>query len=282
MEILLLLSIIFGASVQNVIKKYYNKRVGGGVFIFSAVSVICALIFFIASASFPLKFTLQLIPYALGFAASYCTATVFSFLAIKEGPLSLSSLMTSFSLLIPTLFGIFFYGDEAGVPFFIGLSLLLCSLVLINLKKEEGIKITLKWGIYVTLAFLGNGLCSTVQNGYAKVHNTGKNEFMIIALSVVAVVLIVIALFTEKEKIAPSIKGGAVLMAICGLANGAVNLFVILLSSLMDASIMFPLISAGGIVLTSLVAIFLYKEKLSPIQYLGMLLGIGAIVFLNL
>ena len=41
-------------------------------------------------------------------------------------------------------------------------------------------------------------------------------------------------------------------------------------------------LSAGGIVLTSLVSIFLYRERLSMLQYIGMVLGIGAIVFLNI
>jgi multidrug transporter EmrE-like cation transporter len=72
-------------------------------------------------------------------------------------------------------------------------------------------------------------------------------------------------------------------MMLCGAANGAVNLFVILLSTnKMNPSLMFPLISAGGIVITSLVSIFVYKEKLSLLQYIGVVMGIGAIVFMNL
>ena len=282
MEVVLLLSIIAGISLQSVVRKSYNNRVAaGGVFTFSAVAVFAALIFFICSASYPLSFTSDLIPYALAFAASYCTASVFSFLAIREGSLSLTSLMISFSLLIPTLWGIFFYGDDAGIFFFLGLGLLLVSLVLINFKKGD-CKITLKWGIYVLLTFLGNGICSTVQNGYAKVNTSGKSEFMIIALAVVFLVLIGLSIFTERERMLPSVKSGVIFMAICGVANGAVNLFVILLSPLMNTSIMFPLISAGGIVLTSLIAIFFYKEKLSLVQYVGMILGIGSIVFMNL
>jgi multidrug transporter EmrE-like cation transporter len=71
-------------------------------------------------------------------------------------------------------------------------------------------------------------------------------------------------------------------MVLCGVANGASNLFVIALSPNMPASIMFPLVSAGGIVLTSLISIFIYRERLSVLQYIGMVLGIGAIVFLNI
>ena len=282
MEVLYLLIIIFGMSVQNVLKKAFNKKMPhGGVMIFSAVTVLFAALFFVATAGYPLNFTVDILPYAFGFAACYCAAAIFSLMAINTGSLSLTSLAISYSLLIPTVFGLIFWGDEATPFFFIGLVLLIVSLLLINSKDGE-VKITPKWAILVLIAFVGNGLCSTIQNGYAKVHSTGNSEFMIIALATVFITMLVLSLFKERAIIAPSVKNGWYFMAICGIANGAVNLFVIMLSPLMNASIMFPLISAGGIVLTSLVSILLYKERLTLQQYIGMILGIGAIVFLNL
>ena len=47
-------------------------------------------------------------------------------------------------------------------------------------------------------------------------------------------------------------------------------------------SLMFPLISAGGIVLTWIISLFFYKEKLTLKQNIGMVLGVISIVFLNL
>jgi multidrug transporter EmrE-like cation transporter len=71
-------------------------------------------------------------------------------------------------------------------------------------------------------------------------------------------------------------------MVLCGLANGLVNLFVMIASTIIPNSVMFPLISAGGIVLTWIISVFLYKEKLSMKQNIGLVLGIVSIVFLNL
>ena len=50
----------------------------------------------------------------------------------------------------------------------------------------------------------------------------------------------------------------------------------------MPASVMFPVISAGGVVLAALVSVLLYKEKLQSQQWIGMCLGTRAIVALNL
>ena len=306
MEIVFLISIIFGLTVQNVLKKAYNnKLVNGGAFVFNALTVLSACAFFFVTAEHPLSFNLEMLPYSLGFAACYSIAAIFSMLAIREGSLSITSLALSYSLLIPTVFGLIFYGDEASVFLFIGIALLIVSILLINNSPKQaksdstaqaestsipstevtgsgGVKFTLRWLIFVLLSFLSNGFCTTIQNAYAKSATGSKNEFMIIALLTVFLVLVCAVAVSEKDKIKPSLKGGWYLMVICGIANGVVNLFVILLSPLMDSSVMFPLISAGGIVLTSLVSIFFYKEKLTVRQYVGMVLGIASIVFLNI
>ena len=198
-------------------------------------------------------------------------------------PLSLTCLVTSFSLIIPTLFGIFALREPVSTNLFIGLGLLAAALVLINLEEKGEKKITLKWAAYVLLAFVGNGMCSTVQK-VQQIDLAGqyKNEFMIVALIISAVAMGIFALCTEKKQILPNLKAGVWLYIICGLANGGANFLVIFLSSRMAASVMFPVISAGGIVLTFLISLFFYKEKLSKWQILGSALGLVSVIFLNL
>ena len=280
-QLLILSAIIFGSAIQQVFKKAYNNRGGNSIYIFCALTVAAAAIFFTATADFPLNFTWGFIPYSAGFAAGYLCATIFTMYAIKEGSLSLTSLALSFSLLIPTIVGLILYDEPLTLWFFIGLGLLTISIILINTKGGE-IKITLKWVIFVFLAFVGNGACSAVQNSYARSYSTGSSEFMIVALSLVFVSLMILSLIKERSNIIPTAKKHWYLALLCGAANGATNLCVILLSPHMAASIMYPLVSAGCIVLTSLVSIFIYRERLSPLQYAGMIFGIGAIVFLNL
>jgi multidrug transporter EmrE-like cation transporter len=67
-----------------------------------------------------------------------------------------------------------------------------------------------------------------------------------------------------------------------GLANGGVNFLVLLLSLKMDASVMFPIISAGGILCATTLSVTVYKEKLSIVQKIGVALGVLAIVVLNI
>ena len=50
----------------------------------------------------------------------------------------------------------------------------------------------------------------------------------------------------------------------------------------MDASILFPSISGGGIVLGFLLSTFVYKERLSRIQYIGYAIGTASVIILNI
>lgn len=280
---LLLLTIVVFISIQQVTKKTYNSKVTGGTLSFSAASCAAALVIFLITSGGKLNFNTEFLVYSVLFAVSYSVAVVLGVLAISTGPLSLTSLLTSFSLLIPTFYGILALDEPVSPNLFLGLGLLAAALVLINIENKGEKKITLQWILYVVLAFIGNGMCSTVQK-VQQIDLAGqyKSEFMIVALVISIVALSVLALITEKKQIIDHLKKGAVLYTVCGLANGVVNFLVIFLATRMAASVMFPVISAGGIVLTFLISLFVYKEKLSKWQILGSALGLVSVIFLNL
>ncbi len=280
---LLLCGTAVGISAQNVVKKHYNERTERrGVFIFASASALIACLFFLVSSGFNLDFRAEVIPYSIGFAASYAAASVGSFLAIRSGSLSLTSLINSYSLIIPTFYSLIFFGEEVGIAFWIGFALLMISLFLINSREGE-VKITLRWVIFVVIGFLGNGICSTVQAVEQRDFAGGyKSEFMIMALTLVALSLFITSLCTERDCMRDCVKKGGHLMVSCGVANGAVNLFIMLLLVSMSAAIIYPVISAGGILLSWAISRFLYKEKLTKKQNIALVLGIASVVLMNL
>lgn len=276
--------IIVGVTVQNITRKAYNQRTKNGVYTFSAFSALTALLIFLLPSINSFSLNLTTVLYSLLFATFYTVSTVSLTLSIKHGPLSITSLATAYSLIIPTLYGLIVFKENFSLFLFVGLVFLIISLLLVNLeKKGEEKKITLKWAIFTLLAFIGNGGCSTVQK-IQQVNQKGnyKNEFMIIALTVTIFVLLIFAFIYEKSDIKANIKKGFKLYSICGLSNGIVNLLVIILALRMPSSVMFPLISAGGIIATFLISLLVYKEKLSIPQLIGMCFGVVSIIFLNI
>lgn len=285
MNALLLSSIIALGAVGNVAQKEYNKRAINTVFLYGCMcSLFAALFFTVSSLSGGLNFTIEFLPYSMIFGISYLGANVFGFLSIKEGSLSLSALVISYSLILPTLYGLIFLDEEISATMIIALVLLIVSLAFINLeKKGEKKKITLKWIIYVALAFVSNGACSISQK-VQQVNFNGayKNEFMIVALVIVFVVLMTLSLVYEGKYLAHNMKNGILWFSFAGVSNGAMNLLVMVLSATMAASIMFPAISAGGIVVAFVISMLIYKEKYSILQYVGAGLGIAAVVLFNI
>ena len=268
---------------ERIFAKQYNiKAKAPNINLFTAVSCFCALLFFLINSGGSISFPRELIPYSAAFSMAFGTASAAMIFAIKTGPLSITALITSYSLLIPTFYGILFLHDPIHPTFYIGLAALLISLYLINKNKDESMKFSPSWIIYILLTFIANGMCSTIQK-MQQVHFDGayKNEFMIISLAVVTIVLLVLGLSkkgNKREMLKPCIKYGAVK----GLINGIMNYLVMVVSASMPNSVLFPSISAGGIVLTFICALTIYKEKLSKTQTIGYILGIVSVVFLNI
>ena len=287
MEILLLTLIIFGILSQNVCLSAYTKRNGErGIFALTALIALAAFAVFFFAGGFSYTFAWRYVPYSVGFALSYASANLFASLAIREGSLSLTGLVTSYALLVPALYGMIFLHEPIGVWKIVGILLLAVSLFLINIEKKAGEgerKITLRWAIFAFLAFLGNGFCSTTQKmEQAAFGGEGAVEFMLIALALVFVIFFTLSFIKERKDWKEALPRGCVFGLLCGLANGACNFLVVLLNPRMPASVMYPLISAGGIVVTTLVSVLIFKERLSRSQWLGMAIGVTSIVFLNL
>lgn len=113
-------------------------------------------------------------------------------------------------------------------------------------------------------------------------HAPNYAHILSVGIPGLALVMSIMSLIKERKAMKVYAKAGWHWALICGLLNGMVNLFVMILSSSMPVSVMFPLISAGGLVVTYLVSRFVYKESLTKLQFVGFILGLAAIVFLNI
>lgn len=269
--------------VNTVVRKSHARQFGGsGNYYFNAVAIFFAILFFIISAKGDLSFPAELIPYAVIFGICFGTCNVATLKAISCGPLALTSLFVGYSTIIPTLYGLFFLNEEVTYEFFIpGLVLLIVSLFLTNEPQSE--KISGKWVIYVLLAVVSNaGCCISQTQQQVDFKEQYGNQLMILALAMCLVFYIIMAALTERKEIPYMIRRGWYNAPISGIANGANNLLVMILRPLMSAAILFPLISGGGLIITLLISLFVFKERLSKVQLVGFFLGLGSVILLSL
>ena len=272
---------------QKVCQDRYNARRDSGVFLFSGMISFFAMCFFMA-VNRNWVWSSELIVPAVAFGLSYAAATVFVVLAIKCGSLAKTTLITSYSLMVPALAGLIVLREPLGVPMLVGMVLLVLSLWLTNYRKKTADapkeKITAKWVIFVLLGFIGNGMCSTVQklSPHFLGEDINQNLYMIAALGLSSVVLITASFCTGETNLKATLKIGAPLSLFCGLFNGAVNYLAIYLNQFIPASVMFPVLSAGEIILIVPYSLLVRREKFTAAQWVGFGVGVVSVVLLNL
>lgn len=268
---------------QDIFKKKFNQKCNTGVFSFGGMISFFAMLFFIA-VNRDWSYSVSQLFYSFGFAVAYTTATLFAVLAIKYGSLAKTTLIVSCSLLIPSFYGIIFLGEPVGVKLVLGTVLLVVALIMINYEKDTS-PTSLKWAIFALLAFVGNGMCSVVQKIEQNTFgNEGQNVFMIVALAMVTVMLFVMSLASKEERRERKrvLRVGWLWAALCGVCNGLCNYLVLYLNPRLPASVMFPVISAGSVVLVFFYATLIQREKFNLRQKIGYAIGIVSIVLLNL
>lgn len=271
-------------ALENVLKKVYDCNTNSkkiSAFAFNLITVVSALAVFLFMPKSENKLTGELFLYSAFFAAAYFCSVCALLKAICEGSLSLTSLILSYSLILPTFYGVFFLKESLSVIKVVGIILLFISLYFVGDAKKNGV-ITKKWIIYIVLAFVGNGMCSTIQKMYQlKSNGDFKAEFMIIALVIASVALTVIVLFKEKSIPIPKLKNCGAVAIGGGIANAVVNMLVMVLAKY-PSSIVFPTIQGGNIIITYIVSRYVYREVLNRNQNIGFCIGVLSVILINI
>lgn len=278
----------------SIAKKYYTDKAPAGlsgVFVFNAVSSLIAAVILLCWGGFG---TLSVFTIVLGVAFGAVTALqgITNISALQVGPMSYTSVIISFSTLISALSGVTFFGEKLGWAQIVGIVLMLASFVLATKSDGDEKKANLKWLFLCVIAFVATGGIGVMQ----KVHQSSsyKDElsaFLIVAFISSAVICAIFATLIkrrekkyvdEKEK-GKSKKQGWLMLAIMivsGVCVAVNNKFNLYLSGVMDSAVFFPIVNGGGLVLATLSAVILFKEKLSTKQWIGVVLGIASVVFL--
>lgn len=285
----LLLILVCACSVaQTLIKKVFSDRCRGSSYLFNAISAAVAMCFFIATCE-EFILTPTVVFFSVLFAAVYAGSLFTSIEVFSCGPFAISALLISYSLVLPALYGLFL-GDPIKITLILGLVGFMISLFLVNYRKKgtavDQKRVSVKWVILIILAFVSGGFCSIFQKMEQLTVGDPRynNSFMIVALALSVVAFVMFSFFkSSKEERKITLKESGLVAAVCGACNGAVNLFVMMLNDKgFPASVMFPVISASGILIVFLASITVFKEKFTKRQLVGFFVGVSAVILLNL
>lgn len=301
--VMFLLGATLAASLEgNVIKRFYFDSVGVNAFnlyFYNAVSfigsaVVLCLVCDIAAVSVFTFFA------AVLFGMVTALQQIFFMTAVGKGPLSYTSVLVSLSTFIPALSGAIFWQESVSAVQIAGMVLLVfCFFASSNGKSGQ--KPRRGWLSSCLTAFLLTGAIGVMQKWQqSSPYQSQSAEFLIIAFIVAFAVSLVALGFTahkggnnagnatfsssliinapEKRKSAFDF---ATIAAVLAGASAAVNNFINLyLSGAMDSAVFFPVVNGGGLMLVTVYSVIFFREKLSPKQWTGLVLGCVAVVLL--
>lgn len=287
MSILLITLETISQVAQSVCIKLFGRKCKSGDVVFTAMMSLFAFIFFLMIALFTgAGYAVEVLPYSIGFAIAYSFSTLMYILAFGCGSLGITSLILSYSLVIPTLYGLIFWGESLSEIQIAGIAALVISLFMVREKADEKKKAaTFKWILYMVVAFIANGACAVIQREqqlrFLETYDTG---FMTAALAIAAVIMFLAAFITERRSIKEAVRNGWGLSLVSGATNGSANLIIMITLGLgiMEAAQFYPVIAASQTILTFIVSIIMFGERFILRQWIGFAFGTVALVLMNM
>lgn len=277
-------------TVSNVLCGFYSRRTAKSkdpMALFSFVELCAVFLFWAVMFIFAPEFNLAVLPYSLAFAAFFAMGKVGYVFAVKEGSLVLTSMILQSSLILVSVWGMLFWGAEFTLRIGIGLILVAVALVLCLYKGKEkdGEKknLSFKWLFFALVSFLGNAGCTITQKTQ-QLNFSGKYGNMLMVFASMFSVLVGLTLYLKSNKADTKtlLKNNLYLPVLSGAGNGLLNLFVMLLAvSALSPTLVYPTIAVGGLILTALISLICFKEKLKWWQWLGVVVGIIATATLS-
>ena len=207
---------------------------------------------------------------------------LFKMRATSEGPVSLTTLIGSCAFIIATGFSVVYAKETVSIFQMIGMVMLLASLVLCINPKKSGEKLTAKWFFNCFMFFLVGGLVGILYKLFGKSSAAQQVNTMILVAAIVSGVFFITGAFIEAKRNNTNIQKPNKLtltyMLFCGIAGCVYIRLNVSLSGLIPGAIFFPVSNGGMVILSTVIGKVLFKEKLKPVQIIGILIGLVAIV----
>ncbi|MBQ8525431.1 MAG: hypothetical protein IJ460_01760 [Clostridia bacterium] len=275
----------------NIVRKYSGdsfKNKNAMYHVYNAFLSVAAVLGLLALGGIP---QISLFTLLLGIMFGVVTAlqSVFQLKAYVQGPFSYTVVIVTLSSVIPALSGHFIWGEEITLVQIIGILFMIASfLCFIDFSGDEK-KSNLLWFLYAFIAFVCTGIIGVTQKYQQNtVYRSELDGFLIIAFAASTVyslanVLIISMKQTKEENtlLKKEITAKAlVLMIIAGFCAAGNNKMNIYLSGVLDSAMFFPTVNGVGLILSTVSALVIFKEKILPLKWVGIAVGLVSVVLL--
>ncbi len=287
MPYLYLLLTVFLSSSTSIFGKFYNiknKEYKDPISIYNLIFITSVLITWGIIYFIDFSFNLNVLIYSFLFGLFFVLANIGTINAIKNGPVSISTLFINLSLIVTSIWGLLFWNSPFKITTLVGLLLASISMFLCIFEKGENAKASIKWILFVLLSFLGNAGCAIVQKTQQIVFNGEYGKMtMFFATLVSSIFFLIVFIVKKKENLKDIVRNKWYFPLLAGVGNALLNTFVIILASTsLSPSLIYPTIGVGGLIFVLIISIFVFKEKIKLVKWIGIVIGIISTILLAL
>ena len=192
---------------------------------------------------------------------------------------AITASMIQLAVLIPITVSVLFFNETITNTQLIGILIAVTSLPLLAAKPMQKLEIDSEIlpKILLTILVVGFSQLSSkilVQSGYE-----AQNSYFFLTIFTSAAILVTPLTLRNRKKInrTDPFYGVGV-----GTFNLLANRSILLALTTIPGAIVFPVSSAGSLLLVTIAALFLFKEKVSKLNLIGILLTLVAVVLINI
>ena len=283
--IFVLLSVLSSLAIALILK--FNETRSGNRLVLAGMNyVVAASLGFLLSDSL----TSLSIPW-FGFAALVGGGFVAGFLllmrSIREIGLAVPASVARIATLGPVLLSVLFYAERPGPVETAGVVVGLLAFITLGVAQRQP---TERFKLDTSsLLLLASLLLVMILNDFAmkvvQVNNVEEASFLLVVFGVAGIVCwatVISRRYFSQISIGPTIQPRDLLLgATLGVPNYFSSYFLILALKELPASSVYPIVSASGVVLTTLAAVLLWRERPSRTAWLGIALAALAVALLG-
>lgn len=248
--------------------------------LFSLASLYCLL--FVIFSGQPLNLSTEVVLLAVGGGIGGALAYFFFLKALRIGNYALTISIYTMTFLNPVIFSIIFWHSPITTPTAAGIAGIISGIILISAAgstaETQKTGLYLRWIIFLAASFFLTGIPQVSQAAAVRLSALNIWSYLLLTFFSGAVVFVVYFLLKGIRIPRQVFSFGS--LAAAGSVAG--NFFTMKALTRLSEPVVFPVIQAGPIIAAVLISLYLFKEKIRPLAYLGIALGLSGILLLTM
>jgi drug/metabolite transporter (DMT)-like permease len=231
----------------------------------------------VVPADLPLK---PWFPFACVIGLTFILVFVVFALSAQKAGIAVTSVSSKMSVVIPVSVGILAYAEPLNGIKLAGILASLIAFYLTFRKKQEQ-KIDKRVLVLPVLLFLGNGANDTLTK-HAQMFHVGDETLLFLGTVFLSSMIIGSLMLLRKGfRQGPGLHGRSLLAGVwLGFLNFFSSYFFLLSLGKFESSVFFPIFNVSIVSLSALTGFFFFRERLSWVNWAGIVLAMGAILLI--